>query len=216
MSYLTDKLTMLPIVLIALIFHECAHGYVSSKLGDPTPRNSGRLTLNPMAHLDLVGTLLMLLTGFGWAKPVPVNPSYYKNPKRGMAITAAAGPLMNLLLAFAAMIIYTLLFILNYKTGLLGSAITPISAFVYRFASVNLCFMVFNLIPIPPLDGSRIATLIIPTKYYFKIMKYERYIILAVFALIIFGVLNVPLRFLTNLVMNGLGFIANLPFKMFI
>lgn len=214
MSYLTDKLTMLPIVLIALIFHECAHGYVSSKLGDPTPRNSGRLTLNPMAHLDLVGTLLMLLTGFGWAKPVPVNPSYYKNPKRGMAITAAAGPLMNLLLAFAAMIIYTLLFILNYKTGLLGSAITPISAFVYRFASVNLCFMVFNLIPIPPLDGSRIAGLFLSPRAYFNLMKIERYSMLIIMVLALTNafsfIIGTGVSFVLGGILNFCNYIVSL------
>ena len=115
MSYIASKILMIPIVLIALTFHEFSHGFISSKLGDPTPRITGRLSLNPMAHLDPMGALLMVLTGFGWARPVQIDARYYKNPKWGMAITAAAGPLSNLVLAFLAMIIYTVIFILNIK-----------------------------------------------------------------------------------------------------
>ena len=99
MQYIIDTLITVPMVLIALMFHELAHGFVSIKLGDPTPRMQGRMTLNPLAHLDLVGTILMIFTGFGWAKPVQINPRYYKDPKKGMAITALAGPLMNFILA---------------------------------------------------------------------------------------------------------------------
>lgn len=202
------------VVFCTLPIHEYAHAFVATKLGDDTARLKGRLTLAPMAHIDLMGALMILLVGFGYAKPVPVNPRKFKNPKLGMALTALAGPVSNIVMALIFLVLSNVASIVYFRTGVAFASATVL--FFQFAAQINVSLAVFNFLPIPPLDGSRIATLIIPTKYYFKIMKYERYIILAVFALIIFGVLNVPLRFLTNLVMNGLGFIANLPFKMFI
>ena len=105
-------LILLPLRLLALVVHECSHGFVSTKLGDPTPRIRGRLTLNPLVHLDLMGTILMLLTGFGWAKPVEVNPMYYKDRKKGMALVAFAGPLSNFILAFISMLIYAIVIVI--------------------------------------------------------------------------------------------------------
>lgn len=190
MSYIASKILMIPIVLIALTFHEFSHGFISTKLGDPTPRITGRLSLNPMAHLDPMGALLMVLTGFGWARPVQIDARYYKNPKWGMAITAAAGPLSNLLLAFLAMIIYTIIFILNIKVGLFSGSIDTISGFVLMFVQVNLCFMVFNLIPIPPLDGSRILGLFLSSRSYFKLQQLERYSFMIIVLLSLTGFFN--------------------------
>lgn len=175
MQYIIDTLITVPMVLIALMFHELAHGFVSIKLGDPTPRMQGRMTLNPLAHLDLVGTILMIFTGFGWAKPVQINPRYYKDPKKGMAITALAGPLMNFILAILAMLLYGIYFIIVSKTGLMAGAMYSVGYLVMRFVTLNLCFMVFNFIPIPPLDGSRILGIFLSNRAYFKVQEYERY-----------------------------------------
>ena len=175
MSYIFDKLMMIPMVLIALMFHELAHGWVSMKLGDPTPKYQGRMTLNPLAHLDPVGTLLMIITGFGWAKPVEINPRYYKDPKKGMALTALAGPVTNFLLALVAMLIYGVIFVIYSKTGIFANAMNTIGYVVMRFVMLNLCFMVFNFIPIPPLDGSRILGVFLSNRAYFKLQQYERY-----------------------------------------
>lgn len=190
MQYIIDTLITVPMVLIALMFHELAHGFVSIKLGDPTPRMQGRMTLNPLAHLDLVGTILMIFTGFGWAKPVQINPRYYKDPKKGMAITALAGPLMNFILAILAMLLYGIYFIIVSKTGLMAGAMYSVGYLVMRFVTLNLCFMVFNFIPIPPLDGSRILGIFLSNRAYFKVQEYERYSFLILILLSATGTFN--------------------------
>lgn len=201
---------MIPIVLIALTFHEFCHGLVSSKLGDPTPRLTGRLTLNPLAHLDPIGTLLMIFTGFGWAKPVQINPGYYKKPKWGMALTALAGPISNFVLAFAAMLVYTIIHIINLKTGVFAGAMYQISYFVLLFAQVNLCFMVFNLIPIPPLDGSRVLGLFLSTSAYFKLQRFERYSMILIIVLSFLNVFSVVIGTGVNFVLDGIINVCNL------
>ena len=175
MNYIINKIIMIPMVLIALMFHELAHGFVSIKLGDPTPRLQRRMTLNPLAHLDPIGTLLMIFTGFGWAKPVEINPRYYKDPKKGMALTALAGPVTNFLLSIIAMLIYGVFFVIYAKTGIFASSIDTIAILMVRFVQLNLCFMVFNFIPIPPLDGSRVLGIFLSNSAYFKLQQYERY-----------------------------------------
>lgn len=188
-EYILNKLIMIPIVLIALTFHEFSHGWVSAKLGDPTPRMTGRLSLNPMAHLDPVGALLMILTGFGWAKPVQIDARYYKNPKRGMAITAAAGPISNFLLALVGLVLYMLILLVKIKTNSLASGGVMLD-WTSRFIMVNLCFMIFNLIPIPPLDGSRILGLVLSNSAYFKLQRFERYSFLIIIVLSLTGVFD--------------------------
>lgn len=210
MSYIVQRLIMIPIVLIALTFHEFCHGLVSSKLGDPTPRLTGRLTLNPLAHLDPIGTLLMIFTGFGWAKPVQINPGYYKKPKWGMALTALAGPISNFVLAFAAMLVYTIIHIINLKTGVFADAMYQISYFVLLFAQVNLCFMVFNLIPIPPLDGSRVLGLFLSTSAYFKLQRFERYSMILIIVLSFLNVFSVVIGTGVNFVLDGIINVCNL------
>ena len=169
----------------------------------PTPRLTGRLTLNPMAHLDPVGTLLMILTGFGWAKPVEINARYYNDPKKGMAMTAAAGPVMNLILAFVAMLIYTIIYIIAYKTSFISiGVLSGVGSFLYLFASVNLMFMVFNIIPIPPLDGSRVAGLILPSETYFKLQRFERYSFILIIVLSLTGVFSAVIGSGVNLFMK--------------
>lgn len=191
MGFLINRLTVLlgrifiilPTVLIALTGHEFAHGWVSSKLGDPTPKREGRLSLNPLRHLDPLGAILMIVTGFGWAKPVSVNPMYYKNRKKGMALVAAAGPLANLIMAFVGMILGMLLLKVFYNTG----AAAWISMITSTFVQMNLSFMVFNLIPVPPLDGAKIFGMLLPNGAYYKMLEYERYAIIIIMILSLTG-----------------------------
>lgn len=203
-------LARLFVVFCTLPVHEYAHAFVADKLGDKTARLSGRLTLNPMAHIDILGAIMILFVGFGYAKPVPVNPRNFKNPKKGMALTALAGPFSNILMAVIFMFLSNVL-------SLFGSSLF-VQAFYVFFsfaASINIGLAVFNLIPIPPLDGSRVLELLIPDKYYYKFAQYERYIVIVIFGLIVFGVLDAPLAFLQNHLYSALNYIVSLPFRAF-
>ena len=161
-----------PALLIGFAFHECAHAWVADRLGDPTPRSQGRLTLNPFVHLDLFGTLMALLYQFGWAKPVLTQPHYFKgNQARGRMLVAIAGPIANLLMAFIAMLAWVL------TVSLLGSSTwSPILSQVFRsIVLLNLGLGIFNLLPIPPLDGFAILRWLLPGRFYKVLNTLETY-----------------------------------------
>ena len=163
-------------VLFSLSVHEFSHGFAAYAVGDKTAKYSGRLSLNPFAHLDPFGAICLFLFGFGWAKPVPVNPWNFKNKKGGMILTALAGPFSNFLLAFIAMVIYTLLGGLRFSSASFGFTLASVFyELAYYMIMINLGLGLFNLIPIPPLDGSKVLTAILPERTYFKLMDYERY-----------------------------------------
>ncbi len=218
---LISLLLSLPCVLIAITFHEVAHGYAAYRAGDPTARNFGRLTLNPLKHFDLLGTLSMLFLGFGWARPVPINTRHFKKPRRDMALVALAGPLTNLALGFAGMLIYRItLAIMESATASAANT----SSFAYTvgavaltffslFAQLNISLAVFNLLPVPPLDGSRLMMIFLPPRAHMWVLQNERYITLALFALLWFNVLDLPLSMLVGAVYNGMSALINLiPF----
>lgn len=218
--WLFQKLAMIPAILIALTLHELSHGFVAYRLGDYTAKSQGRLSMNPLRHLDPIGTLCLLFIGFGWAKPVPINPyclTRAKSPKRGMAWVAAAGPASNLCMALLGGI-----FLLFYLKGvgfewLFVEALNPTTffgLFFLYFIQINIVLMVFNLIPLPPLDGSRIVTAFLPNHTAMQYNRIERYgtvilLILCVFPVsggsIIGWILNTPVSFLTNLIYSLAG-----------
>lgn len=221
-------LLRLPCILIAISVHESAHGWAADKLGDPTARNMGRITLNPLKHFDPIGALCMLLFGFGWAEPVPIQVSNFKKPKRDMALSALAGPASNLLLTVIGCVLYrvALLFFiaigwivpqggyLYYAAeGITMTIVQTVSIFFSVFMSLNASLAVFNLIPIPPLDGSRLLTALLPLDKYYRVMQYERYIMIALMVLVCAGAFSNILTVVTQGVIGGIDWLLDLiPF----
>lgn len=198
-------LLSIPVVLLSLSFHEMAHGWAARKMGDPTAHYLGRITLNPMKHLDPFGTLAMLLVGIGWAKPVPINPRNFRNPRKGMALTGLAGPVSNLILAFIGTLLcrITETIYINLPLSALSNERTYWIFLIFfylfsLFASMNCYLAVFNLIPVPPFDGSRIFYFLLPDKYYFGVMRYERTIMIVTMLLLFTGYLDLPLSWISG------------------
>ena len=189
-SYLTDILLSIIPALICITLHELAHGVVANWLGDTTAKDAGRLTLNPIKHLDPMGLVMMIVFRFGWAKPVPVNMYRFKNPRRGMAVTAVAGPLMNVLIAVVFLFLYGLLFRTLDGEGF-------VLEMIYLTAYISLSFAIFNILPISPLDGSKVLGAVLPDRQYDMLMRYERYGMLILLALVATGVLGRPLSTVT-------------------
>lgn len=196
--------------LLCIMFHEVSHGFVALKLGDPTAKRAGRLTFNPIKHIDLWGLLMMAIFKFGWAKAVPVDPRYFKHPVRGMAITAAAGPISNIVLAFLAMLFRAVVLYVYYRTG---NAVAEFFVLFCEYVAVlSVGLAVFNVIPIPPLDGSKVLNALLPEKVYYKILRYERYGFLLMMVVLYVGILDVPLTFCRSAILSGLSSITAFPF----
>ncbi len=184
---LYSLLLAVPAILIALTFHEFAHAYVAYRLGDPTAKHMGRLTLNPLAHLDPMGTIMIFLIHFGWAKPVPVDPRYLGNPKRDLMWISAAGPLMNMTLALASGILIRIFLAAGFGYGQAGGTTNIIFQMLYFSLYINLALAFFNLLPIPPLDGSKILAGILPNRYANTLYMIETKGPMVLFGIIMFG-----------------------------
>ena len=203
-----DLILWIPVILLSISFHECAHAWMAYHLGDPTAKDEGRLTLNPISHFNLFGFLMMVIVHFGWATPVPVNPNNFKNPSKGMLYTALAGPVSNLILAVASSFLYMVVLVI-------GTHISVESELVYEILSnflrillymmmLNIGLAIFNLIPVYPLDGSRVLTYFLPVQYNNFMVRYGQYIQIGFLLLVMLT------SVVSNLVGAVQGSIANL------
>ena len=184
--------------LLSITVHESAHGLAAYAMGDPTAKNMGRISLNPLKHIDPLGFVMLVVAHVGWAKPVPIDARYFKSPRRGMAISALAGPVSNIFLAFIALCLYYWCLVRN-PDGYFAM-------FVYQLAMINCGLAVFNLIPIPPLDGSKVLFAMLSERTYWKLMRYERYAMPVLIGLVFFGVLD-------GFVTTGINRIVNMLWR---
>ena len=207
-GYVGEILIVVLASLLCITFHECSHGYVAYKLGDPTAKRQGRLSLNPIKHIDIFGLVMMAVFKFGWAKPVPVDMRYFKNPKSGMALVAMAGPLSNILLAYIALLIRAIVIFFIYGTVAGDIIIT----FLEYVALLSIGLAIFNIIPIPPLDGSKVLNAVLPTNIYYKILRYEHIGMILLLAVMYLGVLDVPLFAARTFVTKLLSKLAWFPY----
>ena len=192
-QFISELIILAPPLLLALTLHEVAHGYIAYRLGDPTAKSLGRLSLNPLKHLDPIGTIAFFFIKFGWAKPVPVNPGYFKDPKQGMLWVALAGPVTNLGLAFiSATLVKGLWFVasqLPYSTTA-EAILVPLNGMLIASVWINLVLCIFNFLPIPPLDGSKILMALLPNRMAASYMQLERFGFIIILALAFTGVLG--------------------------
>lgn len=212
-------LMWLPIIMLSLSFHEASHAFIAYKLGDPTARNFGRVTLNPVKHLDPIGFIAMLTIGFGWAKPCPVNTRNFRNPRKGFALSSLAGPVSNMILALGFAVLMAIFYLIYLIVAIVRGLAEPpvfvdyIQMFLYYGIYLNVSLAIFNFLPVPPLDGSRILGLILPDKVYYAFLKYERYIGIGFAVLVIMlSQFNISIiDFVVSPVTNLFCSIATLP-----
>jgi Zn-dependent protease len=206
-------LSALFVIFVTQPVHEFAHAWAANKLGDPTARHMGRLTLNPMVHINPIGAGMILLFGFGWANPVPVNQLNFRRPKRDMALTALAGPLSNFILAFICLLLANVVAVFSaFMPVVVCYYVVTFFAFA---AQINISLAVFNLIPMPPLDGSRILFAVLPDRIYYRLLQYEQMLFMVTLALCCLGAFSGIISDVSYAVFRALEFLAGLPFNLF-
>ena len=209
-GFVWDYAVIVAASMLCIMFHEVSHGVVALRLGNPTAKNAGRLTFNPIKHIDIWGLVMMAIFKFGWAKPVPIDMRNFKHPVRDMAITAAAGPISNLILAFLALCVRAGALYVNQKTdGVISDFVVTFFEYV---AVLSVGLAVFNVIPIPPLDGSKVLNALLPQQVYYKILRYERYGFLVMMLVLYTGILDTPLMVCRSGILLGLSKISAFPY----
>lgn len=195
---------IIPAALLTVVIHEMSHGFAAYLMGDRTAKDSGRLSLNPLRHIDPIGLICMVIFKFGWAKPVPVNPMYFKNRKGGMAAVALAGPGSNIILALVSFVLMRLILIIPISSEWMYHVMEFFVTLFSTMASLNIGLAVFNLIPIPPLDGSKILNVVLPDNVYYKVLRYEQYGFLILIILLNFPPFNNLINTVATAIYSGL------------
>lgn len=198
------------IIFCILPVHEWAHAWAANRLGDPTAKMQGRMSLNPLVSFDPVGALFLLLFGFGWAKPVPIDSRYFKNQRRGTALTALAGPLSNLIVAWLGAVIYW-----GFIVGTQNAIPDFVGDFLLAYIQINVALAVFNLIPLPPLDGSKILGSFLSDRALYNYYRYQNIIIIIAFAILFSNILSIPLNWLNRMCINGALWLGAIPYHLF-
>lgn len=209
-TVLRDMLISVIPALVCITLHELAHGFVAYLMGDTTAKDAGRLSLNPIKHIDIMGLIMMIVFRFGWAKPVPVDMRRFRNPKAGMAICAAAGPLCNLVLGALLLVVYGFIYLPLMENGSEWAMI--ILQTVSTTAYLSLALAVFNILPISPLDGSKVLFTFLKPKQYYFLMRYERYGMIVLLLLMATDILGNPLSAVTGWIYDKLFILAELSF----
>ncbi|MBO4896723.1 MAG: site-2 protease family protein [Clostridia bacterium] len=205
---LREMILRLPVLFIAISVHEYSHGYAAYKMGDGTAKMQGRLTLNPLAHIDILGALCMVLFGFGWAKAVPINPNNFRDRKKGLVLVSLAGPLSNFFIAIIGAVLYGIFARFNFGSFNIEFA-EVFYGLMNQLILLNVCFGVFNLLPIPPLDGSKIVGAFLPYRIYYKVLEYERYAFPVLLILLYTNILSKVLFILINPVLKSINSLIN-------
>ena len=196
--------------VLCITFHETCHGLMAYALGDDTAKRAGRLSLNPLKHIDFFGLVMLAVAKFGWAKPVPIHMGRFRNPKVGMAVCALAGPLGNVVLCAVSMVLYGICRYYSYESG----GLYYLELFFWYTIILSAGLAVFNLFPVPPLDGSKILFAILPTQWYWKLMRYERYGMTLLMVLLLTGVLDAPLSLMRDWLLTALAPLALVPYEL--
>ena len=212
-SVVWDYAIIIAASMLCIMFHEVSHGLTAFALGDTTAKEQGRLSFNPLRHVDLWGLLMMAIFKFGWAKAVPIDMRRFKKPVAGMAITALAGPLSNVVLAFLALCIRAGAVYFNVRSG--GAISGFIILFTEYVAILSIGLAVFNVIPIPPLDGSKVLFALLPRRIYYRVRRYERYGFVLLMVVLYLGWLDVPLNFCRSFLIENLSAVAAFPYYIF-
>ena len=212
-SVVWDYAIIIAASMLCIMFHEVSHGLTALALGDTTAKEQGRLSFNPLRHVDLWGLLMMAIFKFGWAKAVPIDMRRFKKPVAGMAITALAGPLSNVVLAFLALCIRAGAVYFNVRSG--GAISGFIILFTEYVAILSIGLAVFNVIPIPPLDGSKVLFALLPRRIYYRVLRYERYGFILLMVVLYLGWLDVPLNFCRSFLIENLSTVAAFPYYIF-